>query len=309
MLNALLDRSVVFSYDRTGFWRHRRRFDPRALEVDLTGRHVVLTGGSSGLGAATARSLTNLGARVSMPCRDVEKGLSVRQGFEHPTRARVTRLDLSDLDQVREAADELEGTVDVLIHNAGVLPSRRRRTAAGLDETLATNLVGPLLLTHLLWPRLARGARIVHVSSGGMYTQRLDVQRLIEPPEPFDGVVAYARTKRAQVVLAELLAARSDKRVSSMHPGWAATPGVASSLPRFHSLTRPILRTAAEGADTIVWLAASGAADDPRGRFYFDRAPQSTYLLPRTVEAPAEREHLWRVLCELVGADPERDFR
>ena len=80
-----------------------------------------------------------------------------------------------------------------------------------------------------------------------------------------------------------------------MHPGWADTPSVASSLPRFHAVTRAILRTPAEGADTAVWLAASPRARES-GRFWFDRAPRRTHWLPFTKESPRDRRALWR-LC------------
>src|SRR5206468_1834775 len=103
----------------------------------------------------------------------------------------------------------------------------------------ATNVVGPFLLTKLLVPALerAREGRIVNVSSGGMYARRLRVDDLEMRSEPFDGVVAYARAKRAQVILTEMWAQRLREpgiTVHSMHPGWVDTPGVESSLPRFH---------------------------------------------------------------------------
>jgi hypothetical protein len=83
-------------------------------------------------------------------------------------------------------------------------------------------------------------------------------------------------------------------RVNAMHPGWADTAGVRDSLPRFHRVARAILRTPAEGADTIVWLAAAHAAAQHRGRFFLDRTPRRTPLLPFTRETPAERRELWR---------------
>jgi hypothetical protein len=107
-------------------------------------------------------------------------------------------------------------------------------------------------------------------------------------------------TKRMQVVLAELLAeelATSGVTVSAMHPGWADTPAVRSSLPRFWSLMRHRLRTPAEGADTVIWLAASPAARARSGLFWFDRQPRSTHLLPWTRESASDRAAL-RELCE-----------
>ncbi len=125
---------------------------------------------------------------------------------------------------------------------------------------------------------------------------------------PYDGVVAYAETKRAQVVLAELWAERLRSQriaVNAMHPGWADTPSVRSSIPGFYRMTRHILRTPAEGADTIVWLAAADAARAHSGRFFFDREPRGTHWLPGTRETDAERRALWK----RVEADARRGAR
>ena len=89
--------------------------------------------------------------------------------------------------------------------------------------------------------------------------------------------------------------------VSAMHPGWADTPGVADSLPTFHKITKPFLRTPAEGADTIVWLAASDAAAGQTGLFWHDRRPRSTHRTKRTEESPEDRAALWQALTDLAG--------
>ena len=112
---------------------------------------------------------------------------------------------------------------------------------------------------------------MVWVSSGGMYAHPFtdDVAADLEyTAEEYDGTTAYARTKRMQVIVAEQLATRyaaDGIAVHSMHPGWARTPGVTESLPRFARVMRPLLRSAAEGADTIVWLAASPIATETSG--------------------------------------------
>lgn len=313
LLDSVLDASVVFSFDRSGYRRHARRFVPGDLDVDLSGKRALVTGANSGIGKATARGLARLGARVILLCRDEARGREALEELKSETDNRsleLVRLDVSDLGDVRRVAGALgEKPVDVLVHNAGVLPDRSVTTADGLELTLATNLVGPFLLTGLLRPALeSAGGRVVHVSSGGMYTQRLDVDRLFRGrEEPFDGVVQYARTKRALVVLNELLAerpARTSVTYSAMHPGWADTPAVRTSIPRFHALTKGILRSPEEGADTVVWLAASRAAGRPSGLFWFDRAPAPTTPIPRTLETAEEREKLWAALVGATGLDP-----
>jgi hypothetical protein len=86
-----------------------------------------------------------------------------------------------------------------------------------------------------------------------------------------------------------------------MHPGWAATPGVQTSLPRFYRLTKPLLRTPQQGADTIVWLGAAAEPGRSSGGFWHDRRTRPTHLLPGTRETPAERQRLWSACAELSG--------
>lgn len=295
LLAPLLDRSVVLSFDRTGFQRHARDFDPADLQVDLSGRHVAVTGANSGLGAETARALAGLGATVWMLCRTAETAASVADDIRtaHPgADLRTLPLDLSDPASIDACAAALDAPLDVLVHNAGMLPLERARVPWGLERCLAVNLVGPHRLTLRLLDRLraAPAPRLIHVSSGGMYGVKLDTDALEGAHGAFDGVQQYARTKRAQVVLTEALAARwPDVAVHALHPGWADTPGVASSLPRFHALTARILRTPAQGADTTVWLAAVEAIPGPSGTFWFDRRPAPTHLSRVTRASAAER--------------------
>ncbi len=188
--------------------------------------------------------------------------------------------------------------LDVLVNNAGVLTQGRELSAGGIELTLATNVIGPFLLTQLLVGLLERGApsRIVNVASGGMYAQKLRVDDLQSEQGDFDGPTVYARTKRAEVVLTEMWAQRlagTGVTVHAMHPGWADTGGLKSSLPRFHRATRPLLRSPDQGADTIVWLGAAAEPADSSGGFWHDRRRRPTHLLPRTRETEAERSRLW----------------
>ena len=100
----------------------------------------------------------------------------------------------------------------------------------------------------------------------------------------------------------EMLAGRG-VAVNAMHPGWAATPGVDASLPGFAKLMSPLLRTPQQGADTIVWLAASPAAANLSGGFFLDRAPHLTHVLPNTRAGRDKRLRLWLELADLTGWD------
>jgi NAD(P)-dependent dehydrogenase (short-subunit alcohol dehydrogenase family) len=306
-LSALVDPGVVFSFDRTGFAIHALAFDPDDLDVDLAGRRCLVTGANSGIGYETSLALADLGADVVLLCRDRARGDAAAERIRAQTGSRrvsVETLDVASLASVRAAAERLAADpVHVLVHNAGVLPAERVVTAEGLELCFATHVAGPHLLTSLLRPALARagGARVVWVSSGGMYTRglQLDDPQWRTRRERYDGVAAYAETKRAQVVLAELWAealADAGVAVNSMHPGWADTPAVRSSIPGFWRVTRRILRTPAEGADTVVWLAASPRAGALTGRFVFDRVPRRTHWLPGTRESAADRRRLWQLV-------------
>ena len=147
-------------------------------------------------------------------------------------------------------------------------------------------------------------ARIINVASGGMYSQRISISNLQNDQGEYKGSAAYARTKRGQVILTEMWAERlkdAGVTVSSMHPGWADTPGVVHSLPTFYKITKPFLRTPAEGADTIVWLAANDGAAGESGLFWHDREPRPTHKTSRTKERPEQRQKLWDALSELAG--------
>ena len=311
--NALLDASILYSFDRGGFLRHARSFVAGDLDADLSGKVCLVTGANSGIGFETCRALAERGATVWMLCRDRGRGQRAVEQVRTATGStcvHLALLDVADLGAVRRfAGDFAAPRVDVLVHNAGVLPDRRTLSTDGHEITLATHVLGPWALTQALAPKLraSRDARVIFVSSGGMYTQRLSLDDCEWHRRPYDGVAAYAQTKRMQVVLAELLAEELPAAritVSSMHPGWADTPAVRTSLPRFWKTMQRRLRTPAEGADTVIWLAASPAARGRSGLFWFDRKARSTHLLPWTRESRADREAL-HGLCRSAAARPD----
>ena len=298
-LDTALDRSVVGGYPRWGYALRRRLpgwpADP--APGALAGRTALVTGASSGLGIATSAAFARLGAAVHLVVRDTAKGARVAAGIDGDVR--VSRCDVSDLDDVRRFT-ETAGAVDVLVHNAGVLPSGRTTTPQGHETTLATHVLGPLLMTELLQPL----ERVVFVSSGGMYAQRLPLADPEYTEGTYRGAAAYARTKRIQVALLPLLATRWPATVvAGTHPGWADTPGIAGSLPGFHRLTRPFLRDPDEGADTTAWVAATRPTP-ASGLFWHDRRPRDPHLVPWTRHDEPTRTAMYEWCLRATGLRP-----
>lgn len=303
-----MDKSLVLGYTRLGP-RLRRSWwpaDPRP--ACLAGRHVLVTGASGGLGLAAATQLAGLGATVHLLGRNAVRLESARAELlaaEPAARVEVAPCDLSDLDAVREFCADFSTRVPQLhavVHNAGVLPPERRSTAQGHELTLATHVLGPHLMTGLLADSL-QGGRVVVVSSGGAYGQKLAVDDLEYTQGDYSGVTAYARTKRMQLVITEQWADRLRGRhvgVHSMHPGWADTPGVTESLPGFNKVMGPLLRSPAEGADTVTWLVATDEAIGTGG-FWHDRRRRPTHYAPIGVETAPERNRFWEFVVRATG--------
>jgi NAD(P)-dependent dehydrogenase (short-subunit alcohol dehydrogenase family) len=323
IVDTALEGTLVGSFTRIGAVVRRSldRWDAEPLP-SLAGRVAVVTGATSGLGLVTAQRLAALGAHVCIVARDAAKAERVSASITKDVPGAsltIAQGDTGHLDDMRRVAREIAARherVDVLIHNAGALDAARSESPEGIETTVASHVVGPFVLTRGLLPSLERAgassppARVLWVSSGGMYAEPLDTSRLQMPHHGYDGVVAYARAKRAQVTLSEMLAERLEGRgivVHAMHPGWADTPGVARSLPRFRAVLGPLLRSPSEGADTLVWLASSrGLPCSTTGRFWLDRRTRAIHKLGRTRESDtsAERERFSKWLARVSG-EPE----
>jgi dehydrogenase/reductase SDR family protein 12 len=230
-------------------------------------------------------------------------------------------LDVSEFARIRAFAKEyaarLAGrSIDVLVNNAGTMPAKRTLTSEGREAIAACHMGGTVLLTGLLLPLMRPGARVINVSSGGQYAVAprvtdlnfdLGLESESERAAAYDGTLYYAHAKRHQVMLSEFLAEKLGKPTGvafhSMHPGWAATTAVATAMPDFYKTHEKTLRSAAQGADTIVYLAASPAVrDDPGGGFWFDRERVRKDMPWGGTEAtPAQRQRLFNLAHAFVG--------
>lgn len=299
VLDTVLDRAVVPGFSRIGYAVRRRlpTWPADPAPGSLEGRHVAVTGATSGLGIATARQVSELGAHVHLIVRNADKAAEVAADLPGPSTTWV--CDLGDLDSVRDCAARIvaEGlTLDALVHNAGAMPPERTESPQGHELSMSLHVLGPVLLTELLLPSLTgHEARIVLVTSGGMYAQKLPADDPEYVRGEYSGATAYAKSKRAQVELLPILTTRwaaAGVAVYAMHPGWANTPGVTESLPTFDKVLGPILRNVDEGADTTMWLVAS--TPRPRGGgLWMDRRERPTAFLGRNSPSSDERRRLW----------------
>ncbi|MCH9640140.1 MAG: SDR family NAD(P)-dependent oxidoreductase [Actinomycetia bacterium] len=316
--DTVLEATVVPSFSRIGPELRSRLDNWTSTDAyRLDGRVIVITGATSGLGLVAARAWLVAGATVEIVARNPEKAAStvarLQDEIEGASVA-ATIGETADLDSLRAVAATLRerhDRIDALVHNAGALDLTHSYAATGVEQTIASQVVGPFLLSALLYEPLIAAApgRIVWVSSGGMYTEPLSVDGLTIGPAGYRGSVAYARAKRAQVTLTEMMAERVDSSelvVQAMHPGWALTPGVERSLPTFRRLMGPLLRTAEQGADTLVWLAADdGQPLAATGKFWLDRRVRSLHKsrATRAADTPAERTRLWEWVTAAAGTD------
>ncbi|WP_067670058.1 oxidoreductase [Nocardia miyunensis] len=241
---------------------------------DQSGRTFIVTGANSGLGAVTARALAGAGAQVVMACRDEVKARAVADTIGE--RAQVRRLDLADLDSVREFAESV-GPTDVLINNAGVMALPLRRTAQGFEMQVGTNHLGHFALAGLLLDKISD--RIVTVSSGAHLIGRIDLTDLNWEHRRYARWKAYGQAKLANLMFARELQRRlsahgSSKISVAAHPGYAATDlqfHTESLISVIMPLGNRILAQSAEMGALPSLYAATADGVEPGGFYGPDR--------------------------------------
>lgn len=288
--NAIWFMKGLKEYTKGGYASASKDFKATDLDVDVSGKSYMITGANSGIGRCTALAIAKKGGTVHMVCRDPKSGAEARQAVEEESQNQNIKLHILDMSKPRDVTRFAQNFIssgkplNVLINNAGCMVNTRTVCSEdGLERNFSTNTLGVHMLTSALIPLLSKQekSRVITVTSGGMLVQKLNGTDLqFEKMNPFDGTMAYAQNKRQQVVMTENYAKMYPNiHFSCMHPGWADTPAVRSAMPDFYEKMKNRLRTAEEGADTLVWLAlAESVTTLDSGLFFQDRKPVSTHL-------------------------------
>ena len=248
----------------------------------MNGKHIVITGPTSGIGKEIAFGLGALGASLVLACRDVELGHKVANEISQLTgtgNVKVMRIDTSSRQSTREFAREFRekhSRLDVLINNAALNRAQRHTNGDGIELTFATNVLGYFSLTHELLPLLqaAPAARIINVASA--FAGDLDLDDLQFERRTYEGPKAYAQSKVCDRMLTWAFARRlqdSTVTANAMTPGLVAETGLYRDTPPeiVNRLRKISQRSSEAGADTAVWLASSREVEGISGKFFEER--------------------------------------
>ena len=275
---------------------------------DLTGRVVVVTGASSGIGEASAHALAGVGAKVILAVRDTAKGERIAATITGDTEVRS--LDLEDLASVRAFAAAWTGPIDILINNAGIMLVPEGRTADGFERQIGTNHLGHFVLTNLLLPHIT--GRIVTVASNAHARGRLDLDDLNWQTRPYDTSQAYSDSKLANLLFTfelqrRLTAAGSSVRAMAVHPGMVRTNlfghrQVLGSIIDF--IGRFVMQDPAHGARTTLFAATQeipgGSFVQPEGFGHMRGEPAISTAVPSAYDATMAAG-LWALSVQLTG--------
>ncbi len=278
----------------------------------MAGKTVLVTGGTGGIGKATAIGLARLGARVGITGRDLTRAQAAVADIAATSgnpAVDAFAADMSAQAEVRRLAREVLNTyphLDVLVNNVGGFWATRRLTADGVEHTFAVNHLAPFLLTDLLLDRLkASGpARIVTVSSGAQAMGKIDFDDL-QGARGYSGQQAYNQSKLANVMFTYALARRlegSGVTATVLHPGVVRTAFAAEDpsplwkvvLP----LMRPFLKTPEQGAATSIYLASSPEVEGVTGKYFANSKPRTS---SKASYDTAAADRLWQISVELLG--------
>jgi len=271
--------------------------------MSMQGKTIVITGGTSGIGEVAAIQLAAQGARIVLVARDGERVRETMGKLSGSGHGSVI-ADLSRISEMKRAAGEIAGEVDVLVNNAGALFNTRQVTQDGLEKTFAVNHMAYFVVTNLLLPRLKAGARIVSTASDAHKGARLDFDDL-QSQKRYSGFSVYGRSKLCNILFNRELARRIEGTgvtANCLHPGFVATRFGDQSGGIFQTaikIAKPIgAISPEEGARTIVHLASSPEVEGKSGGYYYKNR-----LATPTKEAQndADAKRLWEISAALSG--------
>jgi NAD(P)-dependent dehydrogenase (short-subunit alcohol dehydrogenase family) len=278
----------------------------------MVGQTVLVTGGTGGIGKATAAGLAAMGARVGITGRDTARTQAAAADIAASSGNPAVDpfpADMSSQAEVRRLAGEVLAAyprLDVLVNNVGGFWATRRLTADGLERTFAVNHLAPFLLTALLLDRLTASApaRIVTVSSGAHANGKLNLGDL-QGQHGYSGQQAYSQSKLANILFSYELARRlggTGVTATALHPGVART-GFAAEDPSpmwklFLPLIRAFLKTPQKGAATSIYLASSPEVEGVTGTYFAGRKPKASSPASHDTAAAAR---LWQISIDLVA--------
>jgi NAD(P)-dependent dehydrogenase (short-subunit alcohol dehydrogenase family) len=281
----------------------------------MAGRTVLVTGGTSGIGRATAAGLVAMGARVAITGRDTGRAEAAADEIRAPGGPPVAVFigDMSVQSEVRRLAAEVLTALprlDVLVNNVGGFWNSRHVTPDGLERTFALNHLAPFLLTHLVAARLVANApaRVVTVSSDAQRMGRIDFDDL-QGEHSWSGQRAYNQSKLANVLFTYELARRlrsSGVTANVLHPGIVRTGFGAEDPGRIQRVIMPfaplMMKTPERGARTSIHLASSPEVEGVTGQFFANCKPRRSSRRSYDVD---DARRLWTVSAGLVGLDPD----
>jgi len=278
----------------------------------MSGKTVLITGGTGGIGRAAAIGLSSMGARVGITGRDRARAEAAAAAIARESGNPAIDIfvaDMSSQADVRRLAGEVlaaYGRLDVLLNNVGGFWAHRHVTADGLEHTFALNHLAPFLLTSLLLDRLIASApaRIVTVSSGAQSMGKIDFDDLMGERK-YSGQQAYNQSKLANVMFTYELARRlegSGVTATVLHPGVTSTGFGAEDMARgwgpLIALMRPFMKSPERGAETPIYLASSPEAEGVSGRYFANRKAKKSHASSYDT---ATTGRLWDASEDLVG--------